>query len=135
MKNILAFGASSSANSINKTFANYSSKQIPNSRTNLLDLNEFEIPCDFSESALNTVFLAEPKNSSIFSIYSSDGLQILAKKFFSKKYIKDHNFQKFTFVDFCNNFLHLFKKNLISKNKLKGEILVSKARFKLLRTK
>ena len=44
MKNILAFGASSSVNSINKTFANYSSKQIPNSRTNLLDLNDFEMP-------------------------------------------------------------------------------------------
>ena len=44
MINILAFGASSSLNSINKTFANYSSKQIPNSRTNLLDLNDFEMP-------------------------------------------------------------------------------------------
>jgi NAD(P)H-dependent FMN reductase len=44
MKNILAFGASSSANSINKAFANYSSKQIPNSVTNLLDLNDFEMP-------------------------------------------------------------------------------------------
>ena len=44
MKNILAFGASSSINSINKKFANYSSKQIPNSRTNLLDLNDFEMP-------------------------------------------------------------------------------------------
>ena len=44
MKNILAFGASSSLNSINKNFANYSSKQIPNSRTNLLDLNDFEMP-------------------------------------------------------------------------------------------
>ena len=44
MKNILVFGASSSINSINKKFANYSSKQIPNSRTNLLDLNDFEMP-------------------------------------------------------------------------------------------
>ena len=44
MKNILAFGASSSVNSINKIFANYSSKQIPNSVTNLLDLNDFEMP-------------------------------------------------------------------------------------------
>ena len=44
MKKILTFGASSSVNSINKTFANYSSKQIPNSRTNLLDLNDFEMP-------------------------------------------------------------------------------------------
>ena len=44
MKKILAFGASSSVNSINKIFANYSSKQIPKSRTNLLDLNDFEMP-------------------------------------------------------------------------------------------
>ena len=44
MKKILTFGASSSVNSINKIFANYSSKQIPNSRTKLLDLNDFEMP-------------------------------------------------------------------------------------------
>jgi len=99
------------------------------------ELNKFKKTCDFSEFALNTVFLAKPKNSSIFSVYSYDGLQILAKKFFSKKYIKDHNFQKFTFGDFCNNFIHLVRKNLVSKNILEGEILVSKARFKLLRTK
>ena len=99
------------------------------------ELNEFKKPCKFSKFALNTVLLAKPKNSSIFSAYSSNGLQILAKKFFSKKYIKDHNFQKFTFVDFCNNFLHLMRKNLAPKNKLEGEIIVSKARFKLLRTK
>ena len=44
MKNILAFGASSSLNSINKQFAKYSSDQIPSSKTNLLDLNDFEMP-------------------------------------------------------------------------------------------
>ena len=52
MKNILAFGASSSINSINKKFANYSSKQIPNSRTNLLDLNDFEMPIFSIDKAL-----------------------------------------------------------------------------------
>ncbi len=100
-----------------------------------LVLNKFEKPSDVIESSLNTILLAKPKNSSIFSIYSIDGLKILAKKFFSKKFIKDHNFQKFTFIDFCNNFMHLFRKNLIPENKLEGEISVSKARFKLLRKK
>ena len=99
------------------------------------ELNKYQKSCGINESVLNKVFLAKPKNSSIFSVYSLNGLQILLKKFFSKKYIKDHSFQKFTFVDFCNNFLHLVRKNLAPKNKLEGEILVSKERFKILRTK
>ena len=99
------------------------------------ELNKFEEPNDVIESTLNTILLAKPQNSSIFSVYSLNGLKILTKKFFSKKYIKDHNFQKFTFTDFYNNFLFLFKKNLIPENKLEGEISVSKARFKLLRKK
>ena len=99
------------------------------------ELNKFEEPNDVIESTLNTILLAKPQNSSIFSAYSLNGLKILTKKFFSKKYIKDHNFQKFTFTDFYNNFLFLFKKNLIPENKLEGEISVSKARFKLLRKK
>lgn len=46
MKNpvVLAFGASSSKNSINKKLANYAAKSVNNSRVKLLDLNDFEMP-------------------------------------------------------------------------------------------
>lgn len=44
MKNIVAFGASSSINSINKKFAFYAAKQIEGFKINLLDLNDFEMP-------------------------------------------------------------------------------------------
>ena len=98
-----------------------------------LELKKFLKPCDITESELNTIFLAEPKNSSLFSAFSINGLQILAKKFFSKKYIKDHSLQKFTVIDFWTNFFHLLTKNLNPRNKVKGEMMVSKARFKLLR--
>lgn len=42
--NIVAFGASSSINSINKKLAKYVASQIPNSEINILDLNDFEMP-------------------------------------------------------------------------------------------
>ena len=48
MKNIVAFGASSSKNSINKKLAFYAAKQIKGFTINLLDLNDFEMPI-FSE--------------------------------------------------------------------------------------
>jgi len=44
LKKIVAFGASSSSNSINKTFATYTANQIHNSQTIILDLNDFEMP-------------------------------------------------------------------------------------------
>ena len=69
MKKILAFGASSSKQSINKTFANYTADQVGDVEVTLLDLNDFEMP-----------------------IYSIDremesGVHELAKKF--KQHIKD----------------------------------------------
>ncbi len=44
MKSILAFGASSSKNSINKTLANYAAGLIDNAEVKLLDLNDFDMP-------------------------------------------------------------------------------------------
>lgn len=41
---ILAFGASSSKNSMNKKLAKYAANSIPNSEVTLLDLNDFEMP-------------------------------------------------------------------------------------------
>ncbi len=43
-KKIVAFGASSSKNSINKKFSHFAAKQIMNSVINLIDLNDFEMP-------------------------------------------------------------------------------------------
>lgn len=43
-KKILAFGASSSRNSINKTFATWAANQVTDGETTVLDLNDFEMP-------------------------------------------------------------------------------------------
>jgi NAD(P)H-dependent FMN reductase len=43
-KKILAFGASSSRQSINKQLAGFAAKQIDNAEVILLDLNDFEMP-------------------------------------------------------------------------------------------
>ena len=44
MKKIIALGASNSKNSINKTLAVYVAKQIENTETIIIDLNDFDIP-------------------------------------------------------------------------------------------
>ena len=44
MKKIVAFGASSSINSINKKLAIYAANQISNSEVIVLDLNDYEMP-------------------------------------------------------------------------------------------
>jgi chromate reductase, NAD(P)H dehydrogenase (quinone) len=44
MKKILAFGASSSKNSINKKLAAYVSGRFKDTKTELLDLNDYEMP-------------------------------------------------------------------------------------------
>lgn len=44
MPDIVAFGASSSQNSINQKLAHFAAKQIPNANIKLLDLNSFEMP-------------------------------------------------------------------------------------------
>jgi len=44
MPKIVAFGASSSQNSINRKLAHFAAQQIPNATIKLLDLNDFEMP-------------------------------------------------------------------------------------------
>ena len=44
MKKIIAFGASSSKNSINKVFASHAASLIDESESIILDLNDFEMP-------------------------------------------------------------------------------------------
>ena len=43
MLNIVAFGASSSQNSINRKLAHFAARSVPNATINLLDLNDFEM--------------------------------------------------------------------------------------------
>lgn len=43
-KKIIAFGASSSKNSINKQLATYAANQFQNAEVEILDLNDFELP-------------------------------------------------------------------------------------------
>ena len=43
MPNIVAFGASSSQNSINRKLAHFAAQQVPNAHINLLDLNDYEM--------------------------------------------------------------------------------------------
>lgn len=66
MKKIIAFGASSSTNSINKQLAVYAAKQFKNATVEVLDLNDYEMP--------------------IFSIdkETAVGIPELAKDFFAK---------------------------------------------------
>ena len=99
------------------------------------ELEKFAKTVDFDHESLNLIFLSQPKNSSLFSIYTADGIKFLINKIFSKKYIKDHNFQKFTFVDFVKNILDLIKRHLLPLKSLNGEIIVSKIRFEILRKK
>lgn len=44
MKKIIAIGASNSTKSINRKFATWTAKQIPDAEVTVLDLNDFEMP-------------------------------------------------------------------------------------------
>lgn len=75
MKNIVAFGASSSTQSINKQLANYTAYRLKNTEVNLLDLNDFEMPIfnvdREKESGIPDLALAFKKH-----IENSDGIII-----------------------------------------------------------
>lgn len=65
-KKIIAFGASSSTNSINKQLATYAASQFENTDVEVLDLNDYEMP----------IFSLEKE--------SKNGIPELAKDFFNK---------------------------------------------------
>ena len=72
-KNIIAFGASNSTQSINKQFAAYTASQLRGVETKLLDLNDFELPV-YSPDLERTSGV--PSNAARFSqlIQESDGI-------------------------------------------------------------
>ena len=89
MKKIIAFGASSSKNSINKQLATYTANQFENSTVEVLDLNAYEMP-----------------------IYSVDnekenGIPQLAQDFYAK--IGSADFIVISFAEHNGNFSSAFK--------------------------
>lgn len=74
-KKIIAFGASSSKNSINKIFSNYTAHQIPDASVTLLDLNDFEMPI-YSIDKERETGIPELAKSFKKEIENSDGIVI-----------------------------------------------------------
>lgn len=86
---IVAFGASNSKKSINKTLAAYASSLVGGAQTELLDLNDFEIPM-FSEDreveigqpqlAKNFLAKLESADAIVVSFAEHNGTYIVAYK-------------------------------------------------------
>jgi len=57
MKKIIAFGGTSSKNSINKQLATYAANLFPNVFLEKLDLNEYEMPVFSVDLKKNKVFI------------------------------------------------------------------------------
>ena len=72
---VLAFGASSSRNSINKKLANYSCSLLQDSECNLIDLNDFQMPI-YSEDIEKENGFPEKANHFIELIRKSDAIVI-----------------------------------------------------------
>lgn len=72
---ILAFGASSSRQSINKRFATYVAQQVPNSEVRVLDLNDFEMPI-YSIDRERETGIPQPAHDFKQAIQEADGIII-----------------------------------------------------------
>lgn len=75
MRNLIAFGASSSKQSINKILANFTANQIDDAKVTLLDLNDFKMPSytEETEKELGIPSLAHDFRN---HIKNSDGIVI-----------------------------------------------------------
>jgi chromate reductase len=74
-RKIIAFGASSSKQSINQKFATFAAHQVPNATIQLLDLNNFEMPI-FSVDKENTTGIPELAKQFKQLILEADGIVI-----------------------------------------------------------
>ncbi len=74
-KKILAFGASTSKNSINKEFSHYAAKQIHNAEINHIDLNDFEMPI-FSVDIEKKLGIPKPAFEFKLNLKEADGIII-----------------------------------------------------------
>lgn len=89
MKKILAFGASNSKKSINKTFATFVAHKIENATVTLADLNELELPLfspdlaaenGIPENAKKFVAMIEAADGIIISLAEHNGMLTAAFK-------------------------------------------------------
>ena len=89
MKKIIAFGASSSKNSINKQLATYTARLFQNTSLEILDLNDYEMP--------------------IFSVdkEKENGIHPLAHKFYNK--IGEADFLVISLAEHNGNYATAFK--------------------------
>ncbi len=74
MKKIIAFGASNSSSSINQLLAKWASSQLADAETELLNLNDFEMPIFSPEREATGI--PEPAKSFKLKIDRSDGVII-----------------------------------------------------------
>ncbi len=72
---VIAFGASNSKKSINKTLAGYAANLINGAQVELLDLNEFEIPM-FSEDKEAELGQPQPAKDFLAKLASADAIII-----------------------------------------------------------
>ena len=106
MKKILAFGASSSRNSINKQLATWASGQISDAAVTMLDLNDFEMP--------------------IFSVdrEREDGIHELAKQF--KAHIENHDGIIISYAEHNGVYSAAFKNVMDWASRLEGKLWAGK---------
>lgn len=111
MKKILAFGASSSKNSINKTFAEFTAKQLAEIKLKLLDLNDYEMP----------IFSVDRENE--------NGIHALAQQF--KEEIKSANGIIISFAEHNGAYSAAFKNIYDWVSRINNNVWESKPLFLL----
>lgn len=75
MTKLLVFGASSSSNSINKKLALFTAAKLPQFQSNIIDLNDFEMPIFNVDREKNTG-IPEPAREFKKLIHQADGIII-----------------------------------------------------------
>lgn len=70
---VLAFGASNSKNSINKSLARFTATLVPNAEVEVLDLRDFDLPI-FSEDIENEIGQPQPAKEFFGKIGSADAV-------------------------------------------------------------
>lgn len=73
--NIVAFGASTSSTSINKTLATYAANQIQGARVTVLDLNDYQVPM-FSEDTEKEIGQAEGAKAFLADLAKADAIVV-----------------------------------------------------------
>ena len=109
MKKILAFGASSSKKSINKTFANFIANSVNDAEVTLLDLNDFEMP----------IFSVDRENE--------NGIPSEAVKF--KRLIEEHDAVVVSFAEHNGTYSAAYKNILDWASRLEGSLWNNKPVF------